>query len=310
MFDVLIVKPIFNLLVLVYGLLPGHNFGLALIIFTVLTRFLMWPLVKKQLHHAKAMRALQPELKRIKKETKGDRQKESLMTMALYKEREVSPFGSIGVLIIQLIILLGLYSGLRRLIDNPSAIIDFSYSWVRELGWLKELARDIKQFDATLLGVVDLTKAALPSGGGIYWPAMLIVIGSSITQYFQSKQLMPQDKDARTLRQLMREASSGKQADSSEINAAVGRSTRFFIPALIFIFTIGLPSALGLYWLVSGLVAYLQQGRVLKQDETELGALANKNGTNQSIIEGEVIESKKTKNTPKKKSATKKRRKR
>ena len=71
MFTNLVVQPIFNLLVFIYALLPGHNFGFAIIIFTIVVRLLMWPLVKKQLHHAKAMRELQPELKRIKKESKG-----------------------------------------------------------------------------------------------------------------------------------------------------------------------------------------------------------------------------------------------
>ena len=101
MFTALIVKPIFNLLVLIYALIPGHNFGLAIILFTILVRILMWPLIKKQLHQAKAMRELQPELKRIKLAAKGDRQKESMMMMELYKEREINPFSSIGLLIVQ-----------------------------------------------------------------------------------------------------------------------------------------------------------------------------------------------------------------
>jgi YidC/Oxa1 family membrane protein insertase len=57
MFTTLIVQPLFNLLVFVYAILPGHNFGLALIIFTIIIRLLLWPLVKKQLHQAKAARA-------------------------------------------------------------------------------------------------------------------------------------------------------------------------------------------------------------------------------------------------------------
>src|ERR1700744_3576800 len=113
MFTTLIVQPIFNLLVLVYAILPGHNFGLALIIFTVIVRMLLWPLVKRQLHQAKVMRTLQPEIRRIKKATKGDRSKESQMLMELYKERGINPIGTFPILIIQLIILIGLYSGLR-----------------------------------------------------------------------------------------------------------------------------------------------------------------------------------------------------
>jgi YidC/Oxa1 family membrane protein insertase len=275
MFQTLIVQPIFNLLVLVYALLPGHNFGLALIIFTIIIRMLMWPLVKKQLHHAKAIRKLQPELKRIKKEAAGDKQKESMMVMELYKEREVSPFGSIGVLVIQLIILIGLYSGLQKVVNDPQALIDLSYPFLRDLSWMQDLATNISQFDETFLGFIDLTRPAIEEGG-IYWPAMFIVAGSAITQYFQSVQLMPKEKDARSLRQILRDAGSGEKADQSEVNAAVGRSTRYFIPVLIFFFTVGLPSALGLYWFVSGLVAYIQQSIILRQDEEELEAMADK----------------------------------
>src|SRR4051812_529831 len=112
LFTTLIAQPIFNLLVLIYAILPGHNFGLAIIIFTIIVRLLLWPLVKKQLHQTKMMRKLQPELKRIKKEAKGNRQKESMMTMELYKERGINPFGSIGVMLVQLPILIALYSGL------------------------------------------------------------------------------------------------------------------------------------------------------------------------------------------------------
>lgn len=307
-FEVLIVKPIFNLLVLIYNLLPGHNLGLAIIVFTVVIRLIMWPLVKKQLHHTKAMRALQPEIKRIKQATKGDRQKESLLIMELYKERQISPFSSLGLIIVQLIIFIGLYQGLSRIVGHPEALLEHSYSWLR-FGWLDTLAADIGRFDATLFGVVDLTKSAIQKSGGIYWPAMFIVISSAVAQYFQSQQLMPVDKDARKLRQILRDASSGQQADQAEVNAAIGRTTRFFIPALIFLFTVGIASALSLYWLVSGLVAYWQQARVLKQDETELEAIADK-PVKRNVIEGEVvIKEQRTKNK-KQKASKKKRRKR
>ena len=309
MFTTLIVKPIFNLLVLIYAMLHGHNFGLAIILFTVLIRVLMWPLVKKQLHNAKAMRELQPELKRIKKEAAGDRQKESMMVMELYKERGINPFSSIGVLILQLPILIGLYSGIRRIITDPHNLVSFAYAPLQHIGWLQTLASDIGRFDHTLFGVVDLTRSAVEKTGGIYWPAMLLVLGSAVTQYYQSKQLMPNDKNARKLRDILKDAGGGQQADQSEVNAAVGRSTRFFIPVMIFFLTVNIASALSLYWFVSGLVAMIQQGRVLTRDEEELEAEAGKPSkrsgkTRVYVIEGEVV-NKSTKST-KQKSKTKK----
>ncbi len=305
MFDIFIVKPIFNLLVFIYALLPGHNFGLALIIFTVVVRLLMWPLIKKQLHHSKAMRSLQPELKRIKKAAKGNRQQESLMTMALYKEKEISPFGTIGILIVQLIILLGLYSGLRRIVDDPQSIITYSYGWIRDLSWLQTLAGDISQFDETFLGVIDLTRSAVGEAG-IYFPALLLVTGSAITQYLSSKQLMPTDKNARSLKEILKEAGNGKQADQSEVSAATGKTMQYFIPVMIFVFTIGLASALALYWFVGGLVAYLQQAKVLGQDEEELMAFSDKAAKN-DVIEGEIIQKPKPKKSAAKKAKRRKR---
>jgi YidC/Oxa1 family membrane protein insertase len=99
-FNTLIGQPIFNLLIVILALIPGHNFGIAIIIFTVIVRMALYPLLKKQLHNAMAMKKLQPEMRKIKKATKGDRQKESAMMMELYKERGVNPFSSIGLLLV------------------------------------------------------------------------------------------------------------------------------------------------------------------------------------------------------------------
>jgi YidC/Oxa1 family membrane protein insertase len=316
MFTTIIVQPIFNLLVLIYAILPGHNFGLALIIFTIVIRLLLWPMLKKQLHQAKAMRKLQPEIKRVKKEAKGDRTKESKMLMELYKERGINPFATFPTLILQLIILVGLYSGLRRIIVDPHAIITFAYPSLQHLSWMKELSHNIHKFDDTLFGVVNLGRAALNKGGhGVYWPAMLIVFGSAVAQFYQSKQLLPTNKDSRGLRAILKDAGSGKQADQSEVNAAVGRSTRYLLPVMIFLFTVNIASALSLYWLTGGIVAFIQQSLVLRQDETEMEAIADKPSKDiASIPEAEIID--KPANTTKKnaaskaKKSTKKRRKR
>lgn len=310
MFTTLIVQPLFNLLVFIYAILPGHNFGLALIIFTVIIRLLLWPLVKKQLHQAKAMRALQPDIKRVKKAAKGDRQKESQLLMELYKERGINPFGTFPILIIQLIVLIGLYSGLRRIIDDPHTLVSFSYSFIQDMSWMQTLAHNIHQFDNTLFGVIDLGRAALNTGGGVYWPAMLIVIGSAVAQYFQAGQLLPKDKEQRSLRTILKQAGEGKQADQAEVNAAVGRSTRFLIPVMIFVFTVNIASALSLYWLVSGLVAFIQQALVLRKDEEEMEAIADKPDRKNvsKIPEAEIVTS--TPSSKNKKSAKTRRTKR
>lgn len=312
MFTTFIVQPLFNLLALIYALIPGHNFGLAIILFTIVIRLLLWPLVKKQLHQVKLMRRVQPELKRIKKAANGDKQKESMMMLELYKERGINPFGQIGLLLLQLPILLGLYIGLQRVIKDPNELVSFAYPFIQDLSWMKQLAENIQLFDMTLFGSIDLTRAAL-SDGGVYWPAMFIVAASAVAQYYQAKQLAPDDKDARGLRAILREAKDGKQADQAEVNAAMGRSTRYILPALVFLFTIHIASALSLYWLVSGLVAFIQQSIALREDATEMDAIADGNSTQKAAsrekkaIEAEVVATSTSSSSGKKKPARKKR---
>ena len=64
LFDLIVVQPIFNLLMALYSIVPGGDFGVAVIIFTILIRIIMWPLISKQLHQVKIMRKIQPELDR------------------------------------------------------------------------------------------------------------------------------------------------------------------------------------------------------------------------------------------------------
>ncbi|MDB5184892.1 MAG: hypothetical protein JWN38_700 [Candidatus Saccharibacteria bacterium] len=274
MFTTIIVQPIFNLLVLIYALLPGHNFGLALIIFTVVVRFLLWPLVRKQLHQTKAMQKLQPEIKKVKAASKGNRQKESQMLMELYKEQGINPFGTLPTLIVQLVVLLGLYAGLRKVINNPVSLHDFAYPFIQHLPWLQDLSKNPKLFDNSLFGVIDLSRAAL-SDKGTYLGGLLLVTGSAVAQYLSARQLLPRSEEKRTIRSILKDASGGKQADQTELNAAVSRNMTFILPAMVFLFTVHLPSALSLYWFSGGVVAYLQQRRVLSRDETEMEAIAD-----------------------------------
>jgi YidC/Oxa1 family membrane protein insertase len=305
MFETLIVRPIFNLLEFIYAIIPGHDLGVAIILFTILVRCALWPLVRKQLHHAQAMRKLQPELKKIKKAASGDRKKEARLQMELYKERGIKPFSSIGTLIIQIPIFIGLYQAVLKMINDPSSLQNFSYSFIKDLPWINDIAADISKFDETLFGIVDLTRRGFESGEGgavIYLPAVILALASTIMQYYQTKMLMMNNTDARKLSVILRETAEGKQADQAEITAAISKLMLYFLPFATFIFANIVPSALALYLLTSSAVGYLQQRRVLGQDEEELHEIAE---------EAEAKETKKPKKkkTSKSKTAAKKRRK-
>lgn len=270
-FNALIGKPIFNLLIIIIALLPGHNLGWAIVIFTVLVRLALYPLLKKQLHHAMAMRKLQPEIRRIKKESKGDRQKEYALMQELYKEREIKPFASIGILLAQLPILLALFYAINTIIKDPTTVVSNAYFWVQNLPFIENLASGASQLDTVFLGFVDLTQSF--SGDGSLG-ALVLVIGSVIVQFYQSRQLMMTDKDARGLRQILKDSSQGKEVDQTEIQAATSKFTLYVIPLFLFFVAINLAAAISLYWLVGGVIAIIQQTRILKKDVEEMETLA------------------------------------
>ena len=311
MFETLVGKPVFNLLTFIYAYLPGHNFGFAIIIFTIVIRLLLWPLLKKQLHSSKAMRAIAPEVRKIKQETKGNRAEESRLTMELYKERGISPFSSIGIALLQLPILLALFSGIRKIVVDPYAVITNSYEFIQRAPWMVKLAEDISKFDMTLFGVIDLSRKPIDGSifnlgeANIYLPGIIIVVLSAVVQFYASKMLMSTDKEARSLRQILKEASSGSEADQSEVNAATMRNMQYLIPVMILLTSIHFAVALGLYWLVSGFIQFLQQRHILGQDSVEMTTGTVKETG--EVIDAEIIPPKKPKS---KKSAPKKRKRR
>ena len=109
--DMIIVRPIVNVLFVIFNLV--HDFGLAIIILTIIVKLLMWPIMKKQLNQTKLIRKIQPELTQIKKNCKGNKQLESLQTMDLYKRHNVKPMRSMLTLLIQLPIFIAIFSAIR-----------------------------------------------------------------------------------------------------------------------------------------------------------------------------------------------------
>ena len=98
--DAVIVRPIVNILFVIYNLVG--DFGLAIILFVILVKLCTWPLLKRQMEQTRIMRQIQPELAEIKKNCNGNRQMESLQMMNLYKRKNVKPFRSFVLVLVQL----------------------------------------------------------------------------------------------------------------------------------------------------------------------------------------------------------------
>lgn len=273
-FEILVVQPLFNLLMLLYAVIPGGDFGISIIVFTILLRIVLYPLVKRQLHQTKAMRKLQPELERIKKQTKGNRQLQGIQMMELYKRHGVSPFRSIGILLVQLPIFIALYLVIQIFTLHRDQLGKYTYSILENIGPIKHIVENPSAFNEKLLGIVDLTQHAF-SNGSINLVLVVLAVVAAVGQYIQSKQTMPQQGDGRRLRDILSDAANGKEADQSEINNAVMSKMIMILPFFMLFIMLSLPGAIALYYATTTIVAVIQQSYILRQDEEELEEIAD-----------------------------------
>ena len=218
LFDVVIVQPILNLLMAIYAIVPGGDFGVSVVIFTIVLRFALWPLAKKQLHQAKAMRKMQPELKKIKEKYKNNSQAQGLAMMDLYKKHNISPFGSIGILLIQLPILIAIYRVVQIFALYREDLAKYTYGFMENIPAVKELIADPTHFNQNFLGFIDLTQHGISSDGVVIGLVILSLL-AAVMQYLLSKQMSPSTDNGKRLRDVLAEAGQGKEADQAELNA-------------------------------------------------------------------------------------------
>lgn len=130
-------RPLGVLLRLIYNLV--NNYGVSIILFTILVKVLLIPLTVKQMKSMKNIQLIQPKLKEIQEKYKHDKEKMNVKTMELYQEYNVNPFGGCLPLLIQFPILLGLFAVLRDpglyVFESQAAYeaINTSFLWLPNL---------------------------------------------------------------------------------------------------------------------------------------------------------------------------------
>lgn len=320
--DLLVVRPIVNILFVIFNLV--HDFGLAIIIFTILVKLCMWPLTKKQLNQTKLIRKIQPELTQIKKNCKGNKQLESLQTMDLYKRYNVKPFASIATLIIQLPIFIAIFSAIRviatplpqdNLNNRAYDIVAYEGSEIKALEekqniYLNDLQNSdipveekaVYDFHPQLFGVINLdVKASDVFTGKFSWSALFILVCAvmaSVVQYWATKQQMPSGKSEKKkkFREVIKDAKAGKEIDESEISGIATGQMSMMMPIMMFIIMFNLNGALAFYYFLSNIFTVIQQRIVLKKVDEEIDAVTDKAVLKElkNIKEAQVVENKKT----------------
>ncbi|OGM90257.1 hypothetical protein A3J77_00160 [Candidatus Wolfebacteria bacterium RBG_13_41_7] len=159
LFNKFLYEPLLKSLIFLYQNFSFHDLGIAIIVLTIIIRFVLFPLFYKGAKDQAIMQRLAPKIKEIQKNHKDDKEKQTQALLGLYKEHKVNPFSGFLLLLIQLPILIALYK-----------VFFSGLSEISHLGPINNL----------FLGVVDLSQKNV-----------LIVIMAAIIQYYQGKLALP-----------------------------------------------------------------------------------------------------------------------
>lgn len=245
MWDTLIINPFINVLLLIYQWV-GANFGLAIIIFTIVVRLITYPLTNQQMKGTQKMQELQnsEKWKAIQKKYKDDREKLAQEQMKLYQEMGFNPFAPCLPTLIQFPIIIGLYQSITRaLAVTPLQLLDFQrhvYSNLIDAATLIPINSKFLWMDLSQPERVQIF------GIGIPILAILVVI----TTYLQSKLMTP----------------ASPTSSGNDQGAQMSKMMNLYMPFLMGYFAYMWASGLALYFFVSNLVGIFQYALMGKLD--------------------------------------------
>lgn len=235
-----IIDPFVTVLTFLYSVL-GNNIVLAIIVFTVLVRIIIYPLTMQQQRSSKEMQKLQPELKKLQEKHKNDREALAQAQMALYKEHGINPLGGCLPLFVQLPIMLGLYQAIIfGLAATPYQLLELSGRLL--IPGLDNLVPMQNEF----LGLNLTQPPSMTNIISFILPVLVVV-----TTWFQFKMTMPTPPPS---------TSDDSKPDQA---AQMTQSMSTIMPVMYGFFALQFSIGLSIYFIVSniiGIVQYMMMG--------------------------------------------------
>ncbi|MEX2090961.1 MAG: YidC/Oxa1 family membrane protein insertase [Candidatus Paceibacterota bacterium] len=220
MFSEIIFRPLFNITVFLYNILPWNDFGLAIVVLTLIIKLIFMPLTLKSIRSQKKLSQLNPKIKEIKEKYKNDTRAQSEATMAFYKEKGINPLAGCLPLLIQIPILIGLYQAF--IVGLKPESLTMLYGFVKNPGIVNQIS----------FGFIDI---------GSKMPVLAVVAGG--LQFIQSR-----TNPALT-------QGPGMAPEMKALNSQM----LYFFPIMIIIIGWNLPAGLLLYWLATTVFSIIEQ---------------------------------------------------
>jgi YidC/Oxa1 family membrane protein insertase len=257
LFDLIIVNPFTNALLLIYAFVG--NFGISIILFTILIRLATHPIMAQQIKSSTAMQQLMAsdEWLKIQEKYKDDKEKLAQEQMRIYSERGVSPFSSCLPTLIQFPILIGFYQSIVRAIGvtplQMLSLVRGIYPGLEKITHAASLSALIpiqSQFLWMNLGQPEGIKPDFLSW--LPWPIPVLAIIVGLTTFVQTK--------------LTIQPSATPNDQSAQMNQMMG----LYMPLMLFYFALNFASGLAVYFITSNLVGIAQYAMLGKVNWSNL----------------------------------------
>ncbi len=242
-FNEVLYKPLYNALIILYNIIPGHDLGVAIVVLTVLLRIALHPLSKKAIKSQKQLQEIQPEIQALQKKYKTDPQKQAAAVMEFYRTKKISPVSGCLPLLIQLPLLIALYQVFLAGLNSNG------------LANLYDFVVKPEAMHPITMGVLDLSKSNL---------GLAIIAGAM--QFFQTRMLMKVNKkNPPAVKKEENKEGGGFAKDFSE---SMNKQMLYVMPFLTVFISASLPAGLALYWVVTSVFSILEQYLLVKNNKT------------------------------------------
>jgi YidC/Oxa1 family membrane protein insertase len=230
-YDLFLKQPVFNALIVLVQTIPGRDFGVAVILLTLIIRFASYPLGAKAVHAQKKFAELQPKIKELQEKYKDKKQEQTKAMLELYREAKINPLASFLPLLIQLPIFIVLYQIFSHGLHEEQFSILYSFVAAPET------------IDPTFLGFLNLNEKSIP-----------IALVAGVLQFVQLKQASPKK-------------TKKNKGDKPDVAQLMQTQMPYIFPALIIWIAASLPSAFGLYLIATTVFSIWQHWFITRHEQ-------------------------------------------
>ena len=225
-FKVTVYKPLYNGLIYLIDTFPFMNAGMAVIVFTIIIKLLLFPLSKKAVKTQLEMKNIQPKLDELKLKYKDNQQEYAKKMLEMYKEHEINPFSTIFLTLIQIPIILSLYYVFLK--GLPIIDPNLLYSFV-------EMPQNLSMHFFWIENISHKTH--------------ILAILAAISSFFQMRYSMPKIP------------AKGKLGESfkDDLARSMNIQMKYVFPVLVYFIAYNISGVVALYWITSNLFTIGQE---------------------------------------------------